>query len=307
MLKGRALCLAATVLLCAIAISLLCMAPAFAFYKRFECALWGNNMCPNPPPNTYFQQAQFDALNFVLDQPHFLAVPNDNHRTEIWNAGNYEAYWFDGFNNGWGTYSGSAWADQIEATCSANFANQGYNPQWFILNEISAGTWPNNQSYRTWVHDVVHRLHNTYGHEVILCSPFATPGANNADWQAVAADAYIGAECYLSGQEVNASGNSVSWCQSQYQATKNAYLNRGVGSTRIMLVEHYAQTVTNTGWGRSGVSYAGWDNAINARSTAAKNVGFAGHVSYYWKGNDMCTSSTDLVHFINTYAAKSLP
>ena len=38
-------------------------------------------------------------------------------------------------------------------------------------------------------------------------------------------------------------------------------------------------------WGRSGVSYAGWDNAIKVRADAAKEVGFAGFIGYAWGKN----------------------
>lgn len=305
MLLGRTSYLA-TVVIAVVAITVLVGNQASGVAdRRFECALWGNCMPPSSPPYTYFQQAQFDALNWDSANGHFLAVLNDNHKDEINGNGNFQAIWYDGFNAGYGTYSGAAWADCIEDDCSDNFPDG--IPSWIILNEISAGSWPSDNTYRLWVHNVVHKLKNTYGHSVILCSPFQNPANNGSDWQAVSADAFIGDECYLSGAEVNASGNSVNWCQTQYQNSKDDYTDLGVSSSKMVLVEHYAQTSSGKGYGRADVSYAGWDNAINARSTGAHNVGFYGHVSYYWKGNDMCTSSDDLVHFINTYAAKTLP
>ena len=84
-------------------------------------------------------------------------------------------------------------------------------------------------------------------------------------------------------------------------------MNRGVATSQLYLVEHFGQTVTDTGWGRSGCSYAGWDNAINARSVAAHNVGFAGYVSYAWSKNAMLVSDTDLIHFEDTYQGNVVP
>jgi hypothetical protein len=232
---------------------------------------------------------------------------SDTHRPEIKANGNFLAAYYNTLNDSWTTMTGAQKADQIENYIVANFTSNGVKPTWVILNEISAGTWPGNQTYRTWVGDVCQRLKNTYSHSVIVCSPFGNPGANNADWQRVSSYAFIAVEKYLSGQEINANGNSVSWCQTQYQGSKDSYIARGVPASQIYLVEHFGQTIANTGWGRSGCSYAGWDNAINARSTAARNVDFAGFVSFAWAKNAMQVSDADLIHFEQTYTAKTLP
>jgi hypothetical protein len=276
--------------------------------RRFDVVTF---CCPCTPDD-HLCQPQFDALNWRTNgsrpNGHFLAMGSDAHRSEVNGNGNFLAAYYNDLNTGWTTMTGAQKADDIENNyIIPRFTVTGVKTKWVILNEISAGTWPNNQTYRTWVGDLVARLKNTYNHEVIICSPFPNPAANNADWQRVSTYAYIGVECYLSGQEINANGNSVSWCQTQYQNSKNSYVNRGVPAAKIYLVEHFGQTVWNTGWGRSGVSYAGWDNAINARSTAARNVGFAGFVSYAWAKNAMLASDADLIHFENTYTAKTLP
>lgn len=276
---------------------------AAVFDKRFDIVTF---CCPCQPDD-HLCQSQFDHLNWTSTNGHMLMMGTDAHRTEVNNNGNFLGAYINDLNTGYGTVSGTVRADQIQQSILNNFTNTGVVTKWVIMNEISAGNWPNSQTYRTWVKDVCQTLKNTYNHEVIVCAPFQNPGANDADWQAVSTYAYIGVECYLSGQEVNASGNSVSWCQSQYQASKNSYLARGVPDAKIYLVEHFGQTATNTGWGRSGVSYAGWDNAINARSTAAHNVGFAGFVSYAWSKNAMLATDTDLLHFEDTYRAKTLP
>lgn len=275
--------------------------------RRFDIVTF---CCPCSPDD-HLCQSQFDKLNWKTNASrpngHFLAMGSDAHRTEIKTNGNFLAAYHNTLNDNWSTMTGAQKADEIENYIVGNFTSSGVKPTWVVLNEISAGNWPASQTYRTWVGDVCQRLKNTYNHEVIICAPFGNPGANNADWQRVASYAYIGVEKYLSGQDINASGNSVSWCQTQYQNSKNAYIARGVPTAKIYLVEHFGQTVSNTGWGRSGVSYAGWDNAINARSTAAKNVGFAGFVSFAWGKNAMLASDADLIHFEQTYTAKTLP
>ena len=273
------------------------------FDKRFDIVTF---CCPCQPDD-HLCQPQFDHLNWVSTNGHMICMGTDTHRSEVNANGNFLGAYINDLNTGYGSITGTQRADQIQQSLVSNFTNTGVITKWVILNEISAGLWPDTQAYRTWVTDVVKTLKNTYNHEVIVCSPFANPGQNNTDWQAVSSYAYIGVECYLSGQEINAHSNSVSWCQTQYQNSKNSYLARGVPSSQIYLVEHFGQTVTDTGWGRSGCSYAGWDNAINARSTAAHNVGFAGFVTFAWSKNAMLVSDTDLLHFEDTYRAKILP
>jgi hypothetical protein len=273
------------------------------FDKRFDIVTF---CCPCSPDD-HMCQTQFDHLNWVSTNGHMLVMGTDAHRSEVNANGNFLGAYINDLNTGYGSVTGATRADQIESSIVSNFTNTGVKTTWVVLNEISAGLWPDTAAYRAWVIAVANRLKNTYGHSVIVCAPFQNPGANDADWVSLSNYAYIGIECYLSGQEVNASGNSVSWCQGQYQASMNSYLNRGVSSAKLYLVEHFGQTVTNTGWGRSGVSYAGWDNAINTRSTAAHNVGFAGFISFAWAKNAMLASDTDLIHFEDTYRAKTLP
>lgn len=266
-------------------------------YALFCCGCSGSSFC----------QTHFDHLNFVSANGHYLATTTDNHISETTANGNALcAYWND-LNTGWTTTPATQQADDIDAWVQANFNSPGPPPTWLQLNEISAGTWPGNQTYRTWVHDVCDRLTNTYGYNVILFSPFSNPAANDADWQAVSQVAYIGIECYLSGEEVKAQNFSVSWCQSQYQSSKTSYLNRGVPASKIMVAEHFSQTLSGTGWGRAGISYSDWDKVIIARSTAIENVGFAGFISYAWRGNAMGVSDEDMYHFMDTYASMGLP
>lgn len=297
-----------TPFVCFIVAIISCLHVQAAADRRFDVATF---CCPCTIED-HLCQPQFDVLNWPTNASrpngHFMAMGSDARRSEVNGNGNFLAAYYNTLNTGWTTMTGAQKADDIENNyIIPKFTTTGVKTKWVILNEISAGTWPDNQTYRTWVGDVVARLKNTYNHEVILLSPFGNPGKNDADWQRVSTYAYIGVEKYLSGQEINANGNSVTWCETQYQGSKNSYLNRGVPSGKIYLVEHFGQTEWDTGWGRSGVSYAGWDNAINARCTAARNVGFAGFVSYAWAKNAMKVSDEDLIHFESTYTAKTLP
>jgi hypothetical protein len=275
------------------------------FNKRFDVATF---CCPCTPEK-HLCQNLFDKLNWKTNansmNGHMILMGTDAHRAEVNANGNFLGAYYNDLNTGWTTMTGVQKGDQIQATFVANFP--GGVPTWIALNEISNGTWPNSQAYRTWVGDVVQRLKNQYGHETLIFSPFYQALSNNADWQRVASYAYIVVENYLSGQEVNASGNSISWCQSQYQVSKTTYMNRGVPASKIYLAEIFAQTVWNTGWGRSGASYAGWDNAIFARAAGARNVGFSGFVSYSWDSNAMLVSDTDIIHFAGTYNNQTLP
>ena len=170
-----------------------------------------------------------------------------------------------------------------------------------MLNEISGSQWPNNTSYRQWLKDCVWKLHVVYGHEVILFSPFPNPAANDADWQAITQNCYIGVEKYLSGAVVNSSGNSVQYCLTQYQSSRQSYINRGVDPSRLYLGEDFALTIAGTAYGRSGVSYANWDSALLARTQAEQQSGFAGFLSYAWDKNNMLDSEADMIHFESTY------
>ena len=272
--------------------------------RRFDITTF--NCTPDGSPD-HFCEAQFDALNWQSVNGHFLAMGTDGRRADVNGQGNFLAAYYNDLTGLYGSTTGTQAADQIEAYVLANFTNTGVKTTWVILNEISAGLWPDSAPYRAWLRTLVARLKTTYNHEVILCSPFSNPGANAADWVPLSQNCYIGIEKYLSGAAVNANGNSVLWCQNQYQASKNAYVALGIAPSKLYLVEHFAHTVAGTAWGRSGVSFAGWENAIRARATGAKNVGFAGFVGYAWGKNGMGVSEADMVYFEQVYRSMPLP
>lgn len=246
---------------------------------------------------------EVDALNYA--SPHFVAVGTDRNKAAINAAGNYQAAYINSLNSGWQGKSGAAWADDLMGKLGASFP-KGI-PKWLFFNEISAGLWPDNQSYRTFVVDVAARLNGVHHKKVIIAAPFAHPGKNAASWTALSKSAYVAAEVYLTGAAVNASGNSASWCEAQYRASKDAYTRLGVPEDRLMLVEHFGNTVKGVAWGRAGVGDAGWRNAIHARAEGARRVGFAGFLSYSWGSNQMHDTEADRLSYIDAYADEVLP
>jgi hypothetical protein len=251
-----------------------------------------------------FCKGDFDLLNHA-SQRHFLIVGTDKHKAEINGAGNFQAAYWDTLNVGWLQHSAVAHADMIMAKLEERMPSGV--PKWIHLNELSAGTWPVNAEYRDYVVEVVKRLKNTYGKKVVVYSPFFAPGHHSEDWSRLAKAAYIGAELYLSGKEINAHGNSIAWCRGEYQRAIDAYASVGVPKERLMILEHFGQTLPDKGWGRAGVSHAGWRNAISARTKAAQQLDFAGYVSYAWGTNGTFETSADRQGYIELYRSFLLP
>jgi hypothetical protein len=244
----------------------------------------------------------FDALN--VPSAHFMGVGKDANKAKIWAAGNLVAVYVDDLNTDWSS-GGVQRAADVMASAKENFPCGV--PEWFILNEISASLWPTNASYRQFVIDFAKAMKNTHGKSVVIAAPFPKPGANATSWTELQKYGFIGAEVYLSGKEVNAYGNSVSWCEDQYQAAIDAYGALGVPKSRLYLFEHFGNTDSTVGWGRAGVSVDGWHNAIKARSEAIKNLGFAGFLSYGWAFNAMHAPESDRLAFMATYVQQDLP
>jgi hypothetical protein len=252
-------------------------------------------------------QPQFDRLNWGMNPGHFLAMGSDSQRMAITNQNNELAAYYNNFNEGWSFTAATNKAGLIERYVRDRFTRTGAKPKWIVLNEISAGQWPTNQAYRQWAIEVVRILHRRYGLLPILCAPFATPKANGESWKAIAENAFIGIECYLSGEKIKQNEFSVAWCEQRYVEARSAYEQRGVPLVRLFLVEHFGQTPTGVNWGRGGVSAEDWSRALRVRSEAAHKVGFAGFVSYAWAKNRMKVSDAELLQFEDTYRAQTLP
>jgi hypothetical protein len=266
----------------------------------FSCAA-GQTECPADDDKCLCSNL-FDALN--VGPPHYIAMGTDAHRSEVLAAGNALAVYVDDLNTDW-MDGGPARAAKMIADAEADFACGV--PDWFVINEISAGNWPDNAAYRQYVIDVATELDVVHGKHALIASPFSAPGANAASWDALADHAWIGAENYLSGQQINATGNQVVWCVEQYQTSVNAYTSKGVPMSRLVLFEHFGGTLAGTNWGRAGVSDAGWINAITTRSEAAAQLGLAGFASYAWGSNLVHEDEPGRIGYVDTYTALSLP
>lgn len=256
-----------------------------------------------------FCPAEFEKLNYTT-QSHFLGVATERHRAKIRSVGNYQAFYVNDLNhddagNGWTQVTAAARADEMVAVCQASFPT--VCPQWFLVNEISSSTWQNSAAYRKWVAAVARRLKVTHGKAPIVFAPFATPGRNDADWQALAAVAHIGVENYLSGAEIKANGFSQTWCKAQYRASIDAYGARGVAKTRLILTEHFANTTSAKPWGRGGVSDEDWRRAIKVRSAAARSLDFRGFASYAWSFNALHEEIPTRLTYEELYGSIALP
>lgn len=264
--------------------------------------------CCNCSNGSQLCQSQFDHLNFPSLNGHFIAMGTDAHRSDLQSNGNVLAIYYNNFDADWNTNVTAAQeAGAIDSYSVSGFTATGPKPNWVILNEISAGNWPSNQTYRTWVSTVVGLLHTNYGYTVIAYSPFTNPANNPADWKAVAANAYIAIENYLSGQEIMAQGFSVSWCQGVYQSSIPSYNSVGVPTRDLILGEHFGQTLSGTSYGRSGVSSNDWVSAINARSHAIRNCNYPGFIGYAWDKDDMDVSTNEMISYEDVYAGNPLP
>ena len=265
--------------------------------------------CCDCPVENHLCEPQFDALNWPGTGNHYIAMGSDAHRNQVVAQGNQLAVYYDVFNDGCGKLSAAEKAAVIENYAQAGFTHSGARPSWIILNEISAGRWPVDAAYRKWVADAVSILRNKDNFSVVLCAPFQRPGAHAEDWRAVATNACIGIECYLSGKAIKDHAFSSVWCEEQYRTSKEKYMRLGVPANRLFLVEDFANTegAADRTWGRQGVSTEDWDRAIAVRAAASHKVGFDGFIGYGWSGDRMKAPDKDLVHFENIYRAQALP
>ncbi len=274
----------------------------FCVERRFDVA----TLCCNCE-DYHYCESHFDHLNQRTAGGHCLVMGTDAHRSKITANGNVLAAYYDTLTESWKKMSGAEKADVIHQTVLKNFTKTGPKPGWLILNEISAGTWPAEEEYRRWVVAVASTLRHKYKYSVVICAPFTHPGAHDADWQALAAQAYIGIECYLGGKTIQDHTNSLDWCEQEYRNAKEGFEKRGIPAASLFLVEHFAHTTPEKNWGRQGVSRTEWEKALTVRSQAAHRVAFAGFVSYAWGWNAMKVSDEEVMHFEDLYLRQKLP
>jgi len=269
---------------------------------RFDIATF---CCPCQPDD-HFCQDQFEPLLYQDANHHYLAMGTDEHRSDIESSGNTLAIYNDNLDAGWPNMTAYAAVQQYVKTIYKNFNTTGPVPQWVCLNELSTDLWENNQTYRTWVGDWVANI-SALGFNPITYSPFSTPGYNAADWERLALYSYIAVENYISGYVIQQGGFSVFQCEQIYNSSVKSYNNVGVKKSRLILTEHFGQTLNGTNWGRSGVDSDSWIEAIQIRSQAAINLNFAGYSTYAWAFDEMLVSDTELELYEEVYGEMPLP
>ena len=99
--------------------------------------------CHCAPDNTVCQP-QFDNLNFLTTNGHYLAMGSDAHRLELATNGNALAIYYNTFNDGYSTNSPAQQAARIAEYAVNGFTSTGPRPDWVVLNEISSGLWQND-------------------------------------------------------------------------------------------------------------------------------------------------------------------
>ncbi len=274
------------------------------FDMRFDFAGLNGN------PAKYFNQAQFDILNWTSPNGHYLEMSGDAHRSDVTGRGNFLVGYYNNFND-------ALFTSTPDANQAAQLINRYFNDPstgtfktqpatWVVLNEVNAGDWNGNSTYRTWVKNVVSALHNTYGLQVVTYSPESTRSSYSSDWVALSGNSYIATECYLGGTDLVNHNFSVSWAQSQYQAAKDAFVNAGVPISKLILGEHFGQSAAGSGYGREGVSFADWVRTIQVRDQAIYNVGFGGFMSYAWGYDTSTETEADMVYFEKAYRSSQV-
>lgn len=283
--------------------------PAGPFPLRFDVATLqcGGGTCTGNEDKCLCQP-DFEALAALPG--HFLAVSSDFNKATTWGSGNVQAVYVDDLNTDW-KLGGQQRANTLIAKMKNKFPCGV--PKWFLMNEISHSMWPDMPAYRQFVIDFAKTMKSVHKKTVVIAAPFQTVSANAPSWTELQKHAFIGVEAYLSGKEIKDNGFSVAWCQSQYAASAASYAKQGVPKARQILFEHFGNTgtVLDNGipvkWGRQAVSAADWHKAIKVRSTAARNVGFAGFVSYDWGANGIHAPQSDRLAFMKTYRSQVLP
>lgn len=261
----------------------------------------GGPVCPQEGEQCLCQTEldHTNALRVLRDgtvQGHYVVMGSDRRRGEIGRQGNRLAVNINAMNDAW--EEGAA----ARARAMMEWAQRQFPdgvPSWFLLNEISASRWVDaterGTRYRAYVVELARQLKEVHGRRVIVFSPFATVRRHFASWRALSQHARIGVEHYLSGAEIAAAGFSESWCRAQYQRTLDTYGAAGVARSRLVLTEHFGQTVPGKGWGRAGVSGPSWLRAVQVRTRAARSLPFYGYAAYAFSWNTDSRPSAERV------------
>jgi hypothetical protein len=201
-------------------------------------------------------------------------------------------------NANWRAVDPAELADQL---VSAR-ARWEFDSAWVFCNELSRSQWraSANEAYRVWAVTFASAL-AAAGLVPVLYSPVTTPLSERDNWSALAAAGYVAIEGYLDPAGVLTAPDPADYCRTQYASMAAHYDAQGVPVDRCVLIEHFAQTTSGIGRGRSGLALEEWLNVVGARVSGALAAGFTLLGSYAWGYNQMQVDSSEIVATATAY------
>jgi hypothetical protein len=300
--------------------------------RRFEvvpmdCSAAEEASTPQCPPDDRrcLCSNLFDRLNEPAGSPgnprgKFVVMLGGARRADVEAAGNVPAYLVNALNRctghpamgdtkpAWKYCNGAQRAQQIMNDANTHWG--GEPPKWVLLNELFSTFRKDTQlgqEYRQWIIDVVTALHNDQGRRVVLFTYFRPLDTQwSSEWAQIGQVANVGVEMYLSGQEVSGHGAPVTWSADEYRAWRQRFVANGVPADKVLLAEHFGQTASGKGFGRTEVSDSDWRTILHERTKAEQDADFAGYISYGWSINNVGAAGTPGAVEANRLAYESI-
>jgi len=260
-----------------------------------------------------FNAMWFGDANFPLSEDvfgalltggasHMFVMPTTKRRPQVEPAHSYGQYdpSLGRSNPRWRELDPAELARQVVA----EHEKWAFGSPWVFCNEISYSQWRAQaiDEYRRWVVTFAQTL-SAGGLTPAVYSPIKNPNNERSEWSALAAVGYVAIEGYLDSAAVAAARDASGYCAEQYAAMRSHFEAQGVPVDRCVLVEHYAQTPSGTGWGRGGLPLDDWLDVIPARVTGARMAGFTSIGSFAWGYNRMQVADADIVATATAYIA----
>lgn len=260
-----------------------------------------------------FNTIWFGDANFPLSEDvfgalltgganHMFVMPTTKRRAQVEPAHPYGHYdpTLGRSNPRWRELDAAGLARQV----IAEHAKWEFGSPWVFCNEISYSQWRAMaiDEYRRWTVTYAQTL-AAGGLVPAVYSPIKKPNNERAEWSVLAEVGYVAIEGYLDGPSVAAARDPSAYCASQYSDMRSHFEAQGVPVERSVLVEHYAQTPSGTGWGRGGLALEDWLKVIPARVAGARMAGFTFIGSYGWGYNRMQVPDADNVATATAYIA----
>ena len=265
------------------------------------------------PESSFFDAMWFGDANFPLGEDvftalltsggnHMFVMPTTRRGAEVTPAhafGHYDPQ-LGRANQRWRSVAATELAQQV----AAEHEKWNFGSPWVFCNELSYSQWraSTNDDYRRWTVAFAQTLADV-GLVPAVYSPITDPRSESDKWAALAAVGYIAIEGYLDAASVVGAGDPVDYCAARYGEIRSHYQAQRVPIDRCVLVEHYAQTPSGTGWGRGGLPLDDWLNIIPARVAGARAAGFALLGSFGWGYNRMQVPDDEIVATATAYVA----